>query len=137
MKQLEKNFNFDVILYFAVMVTLALTPMFNSDSLIIPKLVLLSALGMFMLPKVLENYKYIYHDILKSKNLHSRKTKYHIAYLGNSIAERYAYFTEHMRLQIISSCFDEYEMLSNTTTTSLPLNQLQQINHTSHQSSNS
>ena len=62
MKQLEKNFNFDVILYFAVMVTLALTPMFNSDSLIIPKLVLLSALGMFMLPKVLENYKYIYHD---------------------------------------------------------------------------
>ena len=62
MKQLEKNFNFDVILYFAVMVTLALTPMFNSDSLIIPKLVLLFALGMFMLPKVLENYKYMYHD---------------------------------------------------------------------------
>jgi O-antigen ligase len=62
MKQLEKNFNFDVILYFAAMVTLALTPMFNSDSLIIPKLVLLFALGMFMLPKVLENFKYIYHD---------------------------------------------------------------------------
>jgi len=62
MKQLEKNFNFDVILYFAVLVTLALTPMFNSDSLIIPKLVLLFALGMFMLPKVLENFKYIYHD---------------------------------------------------------------------------
>jgi O-antigen ligase len=62
MKQLEKNFNFDVILYFAGMVTLALTPMFNSDSLIIPKLVLLSVLGMFMLPKVLENSKYIYHD---------------------------------------------------------------------------
>ena len=62
MKQLEKNFNLDVILYFAVMVTLALTPMFNSDSLIIPKLVLLSALGMFMLPKVLENSKYIYHN---------------------------------------------------------------------------
>jgi len=61
MKQLEKNFNFDVILYFAVLVTLALTPMFNSDSLIIPKLVLLFALGMFMLPKVLENFKYIYH----------------------------------------------------------------------------
>lgn len=62
MKQLEKNFNFDVILYFAVMVTLVLTPMFNSDSLIIPKLVLLFALGMFTLPKVLENFKYIYHD---------------------------------------------------------------------------
>jgi O-antigen ligase len=62
MKQLEKNFNFDMILYFAVLVTLALTPMFNSDSLIIPKLVLLFALGMFMLPKVLENFKYIYHD---------------------------------------------------------------------------
>lgn len=61
-KQLEKNFNFDVILYFAVMVTLVLTPMFNSDSLIIPKLVLLFALGMYMLPKVLENYKYLYHD---------------------------------------------------------------------------
>ena len=61
-KQLEKNFNFDVILYFAVMVTLVLTPMFNSDSLIIPKLVLLFALGMYMLPKVLENYKYVYHD---------------------------------------------------------------------------
>ena len=63
MKQLEKDFNFDVVLYFAVMVTLALTPMFNSDSLIIPKLVLLSALGMFMLPKVLENSKYIYHNM--------------------------------------------------------------------------
>jgi O-antigen ligase len=62
MKQLEKNFNFDVIIYFAGMVTLVLTPMFNSDSLIIPKLVLLFALGMFMLPKVLENFKYIYHD---------------------------------------------------------------------------
>jgi O-antigen ligase len=62
MKQLEKNFNFDVILYFAVMVTLVLTPMFNNDSLIIPKLVLLFALGMFMLPKVLENYKYLYRD---------------------------------------------------------------------------
>ena len=62
MKQLEKNFNFDVILYFAVLVTLALTPMFNSDSLIIPKLVLLFALGMYMLPKVLENLKYVYHD---------------------------------------------------------------------------
>jgi len=62
MKQLEKNFNFDVILYCAVLVTLVLTPMFNSDSLIIPKLVLLFALGMFMLPKVLENFKYIYHD---------------------------------------------------------------------------
>ena len=62
MKQLEKNFNFDVILYFAVMVTLALTPMFNSDSLIIPKLVLLFALGMYLLPKVLENLKYVYHD---------------------------------------------------------------------------
>lgn len=62
MKQLEKNFNFDVMLYFAVMVTLALTPMFNSDSLIIPKLVLLFALGMFMLPKVLENYKYLYYN---------------------------------------------------------------------------
>jgi len=61
-KQLEKNFNFDVILYFAVMVTLALTPMFNSDSLIIPKLVLLFALGMYLLPKVLENLKYVYHD---------------------------------------------------------------------------
>jgi O-antigen ligase len=61
-KQIEKNFNFDVILYFAVMVTLALTPMFNSDSLIIPKLVLLFALGMYMLPKVLENLKYVYHD---------------------------------------------------------------------------
>jgi O-antigen ligase len=61
-KQLEKNFNFDVILYFAVLVTLALTPMFNSDSLIIPKLVLLFALGMYMLPKVLENLKYVYHD---------------------------------------------------------------------------
>ena len=62
MRQIEKNFNFDVMLYFAGMVTLALTPMFNSDSLIIPKLVLLSVLGMFMLPKVLENSKYIYHD---------------------------------------------------------------------------
>ncbi len=62
MKQLEKNFNFDVILYFAVLVTLALTPMFNSDSLIIPKLVLLFALGMYMLPNVLENLKYVYHD---------------------------------------------------------------------------
>lgn len=62
MKQLEKNFNFDVILYFAVMVTLVLTPMFNSDSLIIPKLVLLFALGMFILPKVLENLKYVYND---------------------------------------------------------------------------
>ena len=62
MKQIEKNFNFDVILYFAVMVTLALTPMFNSDSLIIPKLVLLFALGMYLLPKVLENLKYVYHD---------------------------------------------------------------------------
>ena len=62
MKQLEKNFNFDVILYFAVMVTLVLTPMFNNDSLIIPKLVLLFALGMFMLPKVLENLKYVHHD---------------------------------------------------------------------------
>ena len=62
MKQLEKNFNFDVILYFAVMVTLVLTPMFNSDSLIIPKLVLLFALGMFMLPKVLENSKFLYRD---------------------------------------------------------------------------
>jgi O-antigen ligase len=62
MKQLEKDFNFDVILYFAVMVTLALTPMFNSDSLIIPKLVLLFALGMFMLPKVLENVRYIYNN---------------------------------------------------------------------------
>jgi O-antigen ligase len=61
MKTLEKNFNFDVILYCAVMVTLALTPMFNSDSLIIPKLVLLFALGMFVLPKVLENSKYMYH----------------------------------------------------------------------------
>jgi O-antigen ligase len=61
-KQLEKNFNFDVILYFAVLVTLALTPMFNSDSLIIPKLVLLFALGMYMLPNVLENLKYVYHD---------------------------------------------------------------------------
>jgi len=61
-KQLEKNFNFDVILYFAVLVTLALTPMFNSDSLIIPKLVLLFALGMYMLPKVLENLKYLYND---------------------------------------------------------------------------
>lgn len=61
MNQLEKNFNFDVILYFAVLVTLALTPMFNSDSLIIPKLVLLFALGMYMLPKVLENLKYVYH----------------------------------------------------------------------------
>lgn len=53
----KKDFNFEVILYFAVMVTLVLTPMFNSDSLIIPKLVFLFALGMFMLPKVLENYK--------------------------------------------------------------------------------
>lgn len=44
------------------MVTLALTPMFNSDSLIIPKLVLLFALGMYLLPKVLENLKYVYHD---------------------------------------------------------------------------
>ena len=62
MKQIEKNFNFNVILYFAVMVTLALTPMFNNDSLIIPKLVLLFALGMYLLPKVLENLKYVYHD---------------------------------------------------------------------------
>jgi O-antigen ligase len=62
MRQLEKNFNFDVILYFAVLVTLSLTPMFNSDSLIIPKLILLFALGMFMLPKVLENYKFLYRD---------------------------------------------------------------------------
>jgi O-antigen ligase len=36
--------------------------MFNSDSLIIPKLVLLFALGMYLLPKVLENAKYVYHD---------------------------------------------------------------------------
>lgn len=62
MKQLKKDFNFEVILYFAVMVTLALTPMFNSDSLIIPKLVLLFALGMFMLPKVLVNFKYLYQN---------------------------------------------------------------------------
>lgn len=62
MKQLKKDFNFEVILYFAVMVTLVLTPMFNSDSLIIPKLVLLFALGMFMLPKVLVNFKYLYQN---------------------------------------------------------------------------
>jgi O-antigen ligase len=62
MNQIDRNFNFDVILYFAVLVTLVLTPMFNSDSLIIPKLVLLFALGMYLLPKVLENAKYVYHD---------------------------------------------------------------------------
>ena len=64
MKELEKNFNFDVILYFAVMVTLALTPMFNSDSLIIPKLILLFALGMFMLPKVLEDHRILQLKII-------------------------------------------------------------------------
>ena len=69
MKQLEKNFNFDVIIYFAGMVTLVLTPMFNSDSLIIPKLILLFALGMFMLPKVLENYKYLLQNIKSNKRL--------------------------------------------------------------------
>ena len=65
MAQSKKDFKFEVILYFTVLVTLALTPMFNSDSLIIPKLVLLFAVGMFMLPKVLVNFKYLIH----SKNL--------------------------------------------------------------------
>jgi O-antigen ligase len=62
MKQVKKNFSFEIIVYAAVIVTLALTPMFNSDSLIIPKLILLFALGMFMLPKVLENFKFLYNN---------------------------------------------------------------------------
>lgn len=62
MKQLKKNFSFETVVYVAVIITLVLTPMFNSDSLIIPKLIVLFALGMFMLPKILESFQYLYSN---------------------------------------------------------------------------
>jgi len=45
-----------------MLVTLTLTPMFNSDSLIIPKMIILFALGAYTLPKIIENYKYIFRN---------------------------------------------------------------------------
>lgn len=62
MNQLKKDYNLNIILYCSVLVTLALTPMFNSDSLIIPKMIILFALGAYTLPKIIENYKYLFRN---------------------------------------------------------------------------
>ena len=62
MNHLKNNYNLNIILYGSVLVTLALTPMFNSDSLIIPKMILLFALGAYTLPKIIENYKYLFRN---------------------------------------------------------------------------
>ena len=50
---------FEIIIYGAMGVTLAATPMFNKDSLIIPKVALLFIIALYLLPYVINNYKSI------------------------------------------------------------------------------
>jgi len=48
---------FEIIIYGAIGVTLAATPMFNKDSLVIPKVALLFIIALYLLPYVINNYK--------------------------------------------------------------------------------
>ena len=56
---------YNVIILFSFLGTLAITPWFNKDSMIIPKLVLLFALAFYLLPKII----YVLPDILQFTKL--------------------------------------------------------------------
>ena len=51
-QKIAKDSNYQVLCWGALAITLALTPWMNSDSLIIPKVIILFSLALYLLPKL-------------------------------------------------------------------------------------
>jgi O-antigen ligase len=65
MTKVKQSSIYNVIILFSFLGTLAITPWFNKDSMIIPKLIILFVLALYLLPKVI----YALPDILKFSKL--------------------------------------------------------------------
>ena len=75
----------------------------------------------FFKPSAFEDFPRIYSDAVNHHKFeHSALSavKYRVAYLGNSIAQRYAYFTENMRDTILHKCRHYFEQLDSSSSSS-------------------
>jgi O-antigen ligase len=63
MKQIDKSSTLKIIVFFTFLHTIALTPFWNKDGMIIPKLIIMFTLSMYLLPIIIINR----HLILSSK----------------------------------------------------------------------
>ena len=100
---------------------IALTDVRYLNSIIMDHIVTLlpNALRFFK-PSAFEDFPRIYSDAVNHQKFeHSSlsSVKYRVAYLGNSIAQRYAYFTENMRGTILHKCRHYFEQLDSSSST--------------------
>lgn len=58
----KKNHTFKIILIIASLIFLAITPWVNKDSIVVPKVILLFLLALFLLPRILQEYKQLYEN---------------------------------------------------------------------------
>ena len=58
----KKNHTFKIILVIASLIFLAITPWVNKDSIVVPKVILLFLLALFLLPRILQEYKQLYEN---------------------------------------------------------------------------
>jgi len=68
----------------------------------------------FFKPSAFEEFPRIYSDTVNHHKFEQSAltaVKYRVAYLGNSIAQRYAYFTENMRDTILHKCRHYFDQL--------------------------
>ena len=55
MKQLDKSRTLQIIVFFTFLNTIAITPFWNKDGMIIPKLIIMFTLSMYLLPIIITN----------------------------------------------------------------------------------
>jgi O-antigen ligase len=58
--KIEQNKTFNIIIIFSSLIFLAFTPWVNKDSIVVPKIILLFSLALYLLPKILKEYRRIY-----------------------------------------------------------------------------
>lgn len=58
----EENKTFNIIIIFSSIIFLVFTPWINKDSLVAPKMILLFLLALYLLPKILKEYKRLYEN---------------------------------------------------------------------------
>ena len=58
----KKNHIFKIILIIASLIFLVITPWVNKDSIVVPKVILLFLLALFLLPRILQEYKQLYEN---------------------------------------------------------------------------
>ena len=58
----KKNHTFKIILVIASLIFLAITPWVNKDSIVVPKVISLFLLALFLLPRILQDYKQLYEN---------------------------------------------------------------------------